>query len=216
MNLITVCVAATALLIPLIIADVKDHTAGKLIFKPLLSALFIVVAWMQAPFVTTYAGWVLIGLILSWVGDVFLIFSAKKLFLAGLVSFLLGHVCYASGFFIHGTLHIGGALGTVAVVVVSGAIFFWLRPHLGNMQGPVIAYILVITAMVSGALAIFSTAGYGSAGRWCVLVGAVNFYISDILVARDRFVASGPENRIYGLPPYYLAQFLFAFSIGNL
>lgn len=209
-----VIVVGISLLVPLIWADIKDHTVGKLVFKPALSALFVLVAWRQEGAVATYAHWMLAGFILSWVGDVFLIFSAKKLFLAGLVSFLLGHVCYGTAFFTHGTWHLWGGAGAAVVLMVSAVIFFWLRPYLGSMQGPVIAYILVISAMVSGAVALFLTSQYQSAGRWCVLVGAVSFYVSDILVARDRFVSPGPENRLYGLPPYYLAQFLFAYSLG--
>jgi uncharacterized membrane protein YhhN len=55
----------------------------------------------------------------------------------------------------------------------------------------------------------------GVSGRR-LLRAAVLFYLSDITVARDRFV-TGPRflNRLVGLPLYYSAQFLFAFSIGG-
>jgi hypothetical protein len=35
-------------------------------------------------------------------------------------------------------------------------------------------------------------------------------------VARQRFVAPAFANRLYGLPLYYLGQFLLAFSVGRI
>lgn len=45
--------------------------------------------------------------------------------------------------------------------------------------------------------------------------GAVLFYLSDLAVARDRFVKSSFLNRALGLPTYYLGQLLLAFTIGS-
>jgi hypothetical protein len=42
------------------------------------------------------------------------------------------------------------------------------------------------------------------------------FYLSDLFVARQRFVAPAFANRLYGLPLYYLGQFLLAFSVGRI
>jgi len=39
------------------------------------------------------------------------------------------------------------------------------------------------------------------------------FYVSDIFVARQRFVARQHINRLVGLPLYYAGQFMIAFSI---
>lgn len=204
------------MLIALLVVEIKENIIGKLIFKPALSALFVLVAWVQPSFLPSYTGWICAGLLFSWLGDLFLIFASKELFLGGLVSFLLGHVCYVAGFYSHGTWHLWGALATLVFILISLLVFFWLRPHLGSMKVPVMAYIIVITAMVSGALSMFFTPGHQANGRWCILIGAVCFYLSDIFVARDRFVSSGYENRLLGLPPYYLAQFLLAFSIGTI
>jgi len=149
-------------------------------------------------------------------GDVFLALPQQRMFLCGLVSFLLGHVCYVIGFFSVADLNPwtwgGGALSLAA----SALIFFWLRPHLGTMQVPVIAYVIVITAMVIGALTVIGDARLPSAGGLLVLCGAVSFYFSDIFVARDRFVKPGFTNRLLGLPLYYGGQFLLAFSVGFL
>lgn len=206
-------IAAIALLVLLLWAEKKESIPGKLATKPLLSALFVFVAWQAAWPVPSMARWVMTGLILSWFGDVFLIFYARPLFLAGLLAFLSGHVCYAIGFFGHGKLPAWAVVAVALVAAVGVRIFFWLRPKLGPMAGPVIAYIAVITLMVTGAIAIFA-APYPPAGRWLVLCGAILFYASDVLVARDRFVLKAFANHLYGLPMYYTAQFFFAMAIG--
>ncbi|MBI5895931.1 MAG: lysoplasmalogenase [Desulfobacterales bacterium] len=205
---------AIVFLVLLLSAEKKESIPGKLATKPLLSALFVFTAWHAAWPVPGLARWVMAGLILSWIGDVFLVFYARPLFMAGLLAFLSGHVCYAIGFLGHGSLPPWALVGVALVAAVSVKIFFWLRPHLGPMTGPVIAYITVITAMVTGALALFAMPHYPALARWLVLSGALCFYASDVLVARDRFVAKGFDNHLYGLPLYYAAQFFFAFAIG--
>lgn len=49
-----------------------------------------------------------------------------------------------------------------------------------------------------------------------VFGGALLFYLSDIFVARDRFLKTSFLNRLVGLPIYYAGQFLLAFSVGLL
>jgi uncharacterized membrane protein YhhN len=48
-----------------------------------------------------------------------------------------------------------------------------------------------------------------------LLIGAVMFAVSDIFVARDRFVSPSVANRLWGLPLYYAAQLIFALSTQN-
>jgi uncharacterized membrane protein YhhN len=211
-----IALPAIVLLVLLLWAEKKECVPGKLATKPLLSALFVFTAWHAAWPVPGLARWVMLGLVLSWIGDIFLIFYARPLFLAGLIAFLSGHLCYAIAFLGHGTLPPLAVVGVALVAAVGVRIFFWLRPHLGPMAGPVIAYIAVITAMVAGGLALFSTAHFPTTARWLVLGGALLFYASDVLVARDRFVTKGFDNHLYGLPMYYTAQFCFAFAIGLL
>jgi uncharacterized membrane protein YhhN len=75
-------------------------------------------------------------------------------------------------------------------------------------------YIVVITAMVVGAWTVVGDANLNLSGRLMVWIGAWSFYLSDIFVARDRFIKSELINRFTGLPLYYFGQFMLAFSIG--
>lgn len=210
-----IAAAALVLLLILLYGEKRESTTWKLASKPLLSALFIVTALLQLDSLPL-AWWILGGLAFSWLGDVCLVFSQRKMFLFGLVAFLLGHVSYAVGFYMFGSLELRSLAGLAAMLVLAVVIFLWLRPHLGRMTGPVIAYILVISVMVGGAVAMFLAPQWAAAGRRAVLAGAMLFFTSDIFVARNKFVADSFINRLVGLPLYYSGQFLLALSIGLL
>jgi len=211
---IVILTAAAVLLGRLLYFEKREAMRGHILTKPVLSAPFVAVALTGPRTETSYFGLVLAGLSFCMAGDVFLIFFASpKLFLAGLVSFLTGHILYTAAFFLTsrpGMLTwIVGACG----LAVSGAIFAWLRPHLGRMLIPVAAYVAVITVMVIGASSVLGEQAADLSGRTLVFSGAILFYCSDIFVARQQFVASQYVNRLVGLPLYYAAQFMIAFSI---
>jgi uncharacterized membrane protein YhhN len=71
------------------------------------------------------------------------------------------------------------------------------------------AYIAVISVMVLAAV----SAALADAVAWMAAVGAVLFYLSDLTVARHRFVQTDFVNRAVGLPLYYAGQVLIALSI---
>ncbi len=194
---------ATALIV--LLAGEKSSITLRNIAKPVASAGFIGVALSAGALDTAYGSWVFLGLLLGAAGDVLLLGASRGAFLAGLVSFLMGHVAYVVAFVILGlewpvVLIVGGVS-----LVVGAFVFVWLYPHLDRaMVGPVVAYVAVISVMVVTAAA--STAPV-------VILGAVAFYFSDLSVARDRFVAPGFVNRVWGLPLYYGAQLLLAWSV---
>ncbi|MDX2499636.1 MAG: lysoplasmalogenase [Deltaproteobacteria bacterium] len=210
---VLIIVPAIILLGGLLYFEMTGNSTGKLPTKTALSSLFIIAALAQAHPVPTYYHILILGLIFCLGGDVFLALPQEKMFLFGLVSFLLGHVCYVLGFFYVANLNLWTWGGGAAGLAVSGLVFFWLRPHLGSMLVPVVAYIVIITGMVIGAFTVFGDAGLHSAGRNIVLFGAVSFYLSDLFVARDRFLKTEFTNRLLGLPLYYAGQFLLAFSV---
>jgi uncharacterized membrane protein YhhN len=210
---IIIIIAAVFLLAGLLFFENYGDLKGKLPTKTILSCLFILAAVLQPRPLPGYFYILLLGLIFCLGGDVFLALPQEKMFLFGLVSFLLGHVCYVLGFFYVANLNLWTWGGGAAGLAVSGLMFFWLRPHLGSMLVPVVAYIVIITAMVIGAFTVFGDAGLHSAGRNIVLFGAVSFYLSDLFVARDRFLKTEFTNRLLGLPLYYAGQFLLAFSV---
>jgi len=210
---IGILMLALPLLAALLFYAKKESVRGLLLTKPFLSALFVMTALVGPHTNSKYFGLVLSGLLLCVAGDVFLIFySSKKLFLAGLISFLAGHVLYSVAFF---SMASPGRLALTAAalcLVVGASVFAWLRPHLGSMLGPVVVYMIIITVMVISAASLMENDHMSFAGRALAFSGAVLFYVSDIFVARHRFIKKEYVNRLVGLPLYYAGQFMIAYS----
>ena len=214
MTEILILAAAAFLLAGLLFYEKRDSTRGLLLTKPFLSALFVVTALTGPQADPGYFRWILAGLLLCLAGDIFLIFFFSRIpFLAGLASFLAGHILYAIAFFSLAGPGTANWIAIVFIVVISGGVFAWLRPHLGKMLVPVIAYIAIITVMVIGAVSLAGSETVRFPGRALALAGAILFYLSDIFVARQRFATRNYFNRAVGLPLYVAAQFLIAFSI---
>lgn len=207
---------AVALLIGLLGSERRGSLKGKLLTKTPLSCLFILTAVLQPHPVADYYRFLLIGLCFCLGGDVCLALPQKMMFLLGLVSFLLGHVFYTVGFFRILHLTQEAWIGCVLFMLISARAFVWLQPHLGSMKAPVILYVLVITLMVMGAWAVLCDPSLPLAARILIFTGAFCFYVSDLFVARNRFLKMEFFNRLLGLPLYYSGQFLLAFSVGIL
>lgn len=171
---------------------------------------FLAVALSAGAASSTYGRIVLVALALSWLGDLLLTFESRRAFLGGLVVFLLGHVAYSVGFVMLRADPISLVVAALAVAIIGGLVRVWLSPHMGDMKNPVIAYIVVISVMVISA---FGT--IDGAMNWLIPIGATLFFVSDLFVARNRFVAPGAVNRIWGLPLYYAAQVLLALSVAT-
>jgi len=183
-------------------------------FKTPLSILFVITVLLQPKVFPKYFKFVLIGLILGLVGDVCLALPGLTAFRVGLVAFLAGHILYILAFAILTRRADWINPVNILIIAISGCIYLWLLPNLGKMLVPVTFYIVVISVMVAGAWAAFRNSRVRRLGAWFILVGAVLFYVSDIFVAHQRFVMEHFYNRLIGLPLYYTAQFLLAFSVG--
>jgi uncharacterized membrane protein YhhN len=181
-----------------------------------LSLLFIITALLQLHPVPAYYHYLLLGLIFCLIGDVCLALPQKKAFMAGLVAFLVGHLLYVFGFSSLTQIHDWMSPWLIIIFCMSALIFLWLRPHLKSMLIPVLLYILVITVMASGAWTVFWKSSLQISGRTLILAGSLCFYVSDVFVARHKFIKEEYRNRLLGLPLYYAGQFMLAFSVGLL
>jgi uncharacterized membrane protein YhhN len=146
------------------------------------------------------------GLALSLIGDLALLSHHKRPFLLGLGAFLLAHVAYAVAFVRAGTEEAVLLVAVFPLLLVAWAVAGWLLPRVERgMRVPVLGYMVAICVMVA------VSAGASAAARSALpLLAASIFFVSDLAVARDRFVRPGWINRAWGLPLYYAAQLLFA------
>ncbi|MCU1372448.1 MAG: putative rane protein [Ilumatobacteraceae bacterium] len=171
------------------------------ITKPATLALLIGVAVTLEPVDPTIRTWMVVGLVLSLAGDVFLMLD-ERWFVAGLGSFLLGHIAYIVGLQLAPRSWGWTAVGIVAVLVAIGTVGRRVVQGVAGgehreMVGPVIAYLVVISAMVVSA--------FGTAGLWAI-VGASLFYVSDATLAWNRFLEQRRFGPLAVMVTYHLGQ----------
>lgn len=210
MGMLAWALFTAAATLALVAAELARAPRAYWLCKPLASTGFVGLAVAAGALAHAYGAIVAAGLALSWVGDVCLLARAsRRLFLAGLGAFAGAHVAYALAFTVlapswTGALALAAAL---ALLAVPGSVTLrWLAPHLpAAMRVPVRVYVALVSLMLASAAV---------AGRAAplVLAGALAFYLSDLFVARERFVRPGPLNRLLGLPLYYGAQICLAWS----
>lgn len=194
----------------LLVCERRGFGPGIWVAKLGASTLFLAAALRWGALDTRYGQLVLAALALCWLGDALLIpRDDPRLFRAGIGSFLVGHLAYAAAFLDHSTVTTALVLGGIAVGLGAWRIHAWLRPHLpADFVLPVTAYLGVISAMLVAALG-----NAAARGEIAVAMGALLFAVSDVSVARDRFVAPGFVNVAWGLPLYYAAQLVLASSV---
>ena len=168
--------------------------------KPATLALLIGVALTLDPTDGGQRAWFVVALVFSLAGDVFLMLP-KERFVEGLGSFLLGHIAYVVGLGQEASL--GPLLvGALAVSVVTAAVG---RRVLAAVQAgdepalatPVALYMAVISAMVATAVGTLDALAIG---------GAALFFLSDALIAWNRFVEPVPRARLAIMVTYHLGQ----------
>ena len=194
----------------------------RVIAKVVASLAFLAIGVEAEP-----KSWIVLGLAFGVIGDIALL--SERGFLLGLGTFLVGHLAYVIS--IAAQLPPAQWFTPEALVplAVASIALVMLWPRLGSLRIPVIAYVIVIVAMVTGALALrhvsdlpapqanlMATVAGGSVysrSHEMFAAGACLFFASDLSVARDKFVGASFTNKLWGLPAYYFGQILIAYSL---
>lgn len=183
------------------IAVDTDRKGLEYLCKPLTLALLIGAAASLDADSGGVQGWFLVALALCLLGDVFLMLPQDR-FVPGLASFLLGHLAYVVGFVVDGIdvprLGLGIVLVALAIAVIGAVVLRAVKAgDEPELAGPVLAYMLVISAMVACAIGV---------GNPFAIAGAALFYVSDSLIAWNRFVGETRRARLAIISTYHLAQ----------
>ena len=156
--------------------------------------------------------WFGIGIFMSLLGDMALLDSSDRMFLLGLVAFLLTHVFYLIGF--KDELLNFTAWSTVLILFIYVNSARLLRRIASAMQAngkgalsiPVIVYGLVISLMLYAAMATMYDPAWKTSAALLVTVGAILFWISDLVLAWNKFVSPLKRGRILNILSYHLGQ----------
>ncbi len=157
--------------------------------------------------------WFGLAVFFSLLGDVFLLLPPRY-FLAGLGAFLLAHLTYIAGFFsdLH-TFSLPGAAILALLVLGLGATVYpriraglCRRSHGRKFRGAVLAYCLAIAAMLFSAGLTLLRPEWPRPAAALAAAGAAFFFVSDTLLAYDRFVRAVQNARLWVMITYHLGQ----------
>jgi uncharacterized membrane protein YhhN len=203
---ITLSIIALISAILTIYANLQKNEKLQFIFKPLTMLAIILIAFFNSSTpITFYQTMILVGLIFSTVGDVFLI-KDKQFFVQGLVAFLIGHICFVIAFYT--------TPNWLSLIAYLAYVVFFLNilwRDLGSLKIPVIVYSLALAAMSWFALS--RTIENHNHHTFHAFLGSLMFIISDSLLAYNKFKSPIPLSSVWILATYFLAQWLIALSV---
>lgn len=194
-----------------VFASWKAFRPAAVAAKVAASTSFVAISLINGAATTPYGRAVLAALIFSWLGDVLLLSRESVFFLAGMAAFFAAHVAFSAAFALKPVSITALAAGLAVTGLFGAVILRWLWPFLrGPYRFAVPLYLAAIMIMVS-----LAVAASASALPPIVAIGAIAFALSDVSVARDRFIERDVVNKAWGLPLYYFAQVIFAISVAG-
>lgn len=160
-----------------------------------------------------------LGLVFSLLGDILLLLSYRY-FIFGLIAFSLAHIFYIVGFNV--TLPNFSIPFWILLTVVIMIGFVNFKPILNGLRkdrhkkrliSPVVFYAILISAMLLSALLNITRPEWGLRDTLCTSFGAGLFYISDSLLARERFVRTSKYGAVMVMVTYLTGQLLMALGV---
>jgi uncharacterized membrane protein YhhN len=195
----------------LIFAIHFNYKVYKYIWKPGTMVLIILLAMTESGLSTAFSYLVLFALLFSLFGDVFLL--REEWFVHGLASFLIAHILYSIGIVVAFDLRFTFTTSSLLIILMMIAILFFLilQPNVRKNGGWVLllaiaGYITVITTMVG--LSIMT-------GVSILITASILFFISDAVLAFNKFVKKFQLADYIVMSTYFIAQLLFAISLGG-
>jgi uncharacterized membrane protein YhhN len=189
-------------------AVVRNDKRLEYLCKPLTMVFLIAVASALEVDDPTVRKWFVAALVLSLVGDILLMLPREQ-FVFGLGAFLLAHVAYIVGLWVDGVgileFVLGLAIAGLAAVTIAGRILTAVNAgEHRDVLAPVRVYMVVISLMLASAI--------GTAEALAI-AGAALFYVSDALIAWERFVRPRPWHALTIIVTYHVAQASLTLSL---
>lgn len=199
------------------LATWKKNRALEFAAKPAVLALLLIYLW-DAVGLDGALLWFALGMLFSLIGDVLLLWL-DRMFLYGLISFLLAQIAYVIGFNSPPS-DVSLWAFAMAVIVALGSARVLRRilsalAEKGNtrMRIPIIVYGLVITLMLLSAMLKLTDPLWGAGASLLVALGAFLFFLSDILLAWLKFVTPIQNGRVINIGLYHLGQICIAAGV---
>ncbi len=187
--------------------------------KPAALALLALWFWLAAPtlqqsFMVAFAA----GLLFSLAGDIFLLFPGAH-FLKGLIAFFLAHLAYLAAFNPGGprlearTYWLAAGIAILAYFLTRRIVAGLRTSGRDSLVVPVILYAVVLSLTLWSTLATLFRPEWPPQGAALAAAGGALFFLSDALLAWNRFVQPLRHGRLANMVSYHLAQGCMAFGL---
>lgn len=142
----------------------------------------------------------------SLAGDIILTLPISLALELGIGFFLLAQCCYITLFVKSFYFRMSRCMYYLPVLLCSGVLAFILIPHMGAMLIPVLIYFSVLLIMVFTAFQVHQSGMF-------FIFGALNFLISDSILAVNLFLNPHWNVKIIVMLTYYTAQLLLTWGL---
>jgi uncharacterized membrane protein YhhN len=203
-----------------ILSEIRQSMLAAVFLKGIASATFVAVGWLGLCITGggTLPRLILCGLILGALGDVLLnarYFAGKResaLFVAGVVSFFLGHIMYLIVLMSISQSHVPVIVS--AAVIAAVIICVMQRTVTASVPMKILGGVYVATVVLMAVAAVGNALAVQNTGRVLYAVGAVLFLCSDIILIFNTF---GERTKMLWsaicLALYYPGQLLIALTL---
>lgn len=169
-----------------ILAIIVDSTGPFVLYtflKPLTTVFVLAITFIYGKKTESYyLRTTQIALMFCLAGDSFLL--SPRLFVFGLASFLIGHICFIISFKkLKGFQWSIGIL--LSMIGISVGLFLYLKDGLGELLVPVIVYISVISVMAWQGISLYEKEK--DAQTLLIAIGSMLFIASDAILAVNKF-----------------------------
>lgn len=177
------------------------------------AVMIFLFAWLAAA--TKLEGallWFGLGILLSLIGDLILLWWPDRGFLPGLFAFLLAHIAYIIGFSSEAVSPDFWDIILAVILMVSGVRILWRLVSALKSKGmnqlvtPVWIYGAAISIMLFFAMRTLTRPLWNAGASLLVSTGAFLFYISDVILAWNRFINPIRNGRLFNMAAYHLGQ----------
>ncbi|MBQ9790832.1 MAG: lysoplasmalogenase [Clostridia bacterium] len=190
---------------------------GKYITKGSASILFVLFGLLNLLFVnksgnmknTKFLVFMLVGLVFAMLGDILLI----DFFVIGAALFAVGHVFFFVAFCFMARFKVRDIICVIAILIPAMLLIF-LYPNFefGGMLPVVIAYAVIISAMLGKAISnVFEKEN--KLLNVVIMIGALMFFLSDLMLLFNVFGSAPYVFDVACIALYYPAEYLLAFSM---
>jgi uncharacterized membrane protein YhhN len=156
--------------------------------------------------------WFGFGILFSLVGDVVLLYPSDRMFLIGLSAFLFAHIFYLIGFKDQLLNITAWSFILLFLIFINGTRL--LRKIVRSIRArkqdalviPTIVYGLTISLMLYAAMSTIFDPTWKTSAAFFVSAGAFLFFLSDIVLAWNKFVSPTQNGPILNIVTYHLGQ----------